>query len=890
MPVTDDKRSSPEALLAYVKAEERKKARGKLRIFLGAAPGVGKTYSMLEAAQVRRAGGLDLVAGLVETHGRQETEALLQNLEVLPRRRLEYRGITLEEFDLDAALARHPALILVDELAHTNAPGSRHAKRWLDIKELLDRGIDVYTTMNIQQLESLNDVIAQITGVVMRETVPDAVLEEADSLVLVDLPPNDLLQRLKEGKVYVPQQAEWATQNFFQVGNLIALRELALRITADRVNAEVLVYRQGRAVETTWPTAERLLVCVGPSPFSPKLIRATKRMAASLHADWFAAYVETPKMLRLPEAERNRAVQNLRLAEQLGAETFTLRGRGIAEEIVSFARQRNITKIVAGKPLRPRWKDILFGSPVDELVRLSGEIELYVITGEPGEPREKPSPAPPKTIPWPDYEMGLLYFILANGLAYLMYPYFELSNLIMVYLVGVVVTAIQCGRGPALLASILSVLAFDFLFIPPRFTFAVADVQYFVTFAVMFLVALVISHLTALIRQQAEAARLQEQQTAAMHALSRQLASTRGFDNILRVAVKHISEILESQILALLPDEKGVVRAAAGDETIVSKDIRKELSVAQWTYNAGQMAGWGTQTLPTTDILYVPLEAVNATLGVLALRRRDPKRLLSPEQVRLLESLAKQVALALEVERLQETTLDAQIAMETERLRSALLRAFTHDFQTPLAAIMGSASSLINLPGPVGDKLAQEMLANIYDEAERLSRLVNNLLDMAKLESGSLKLHQELQPLEEVVGAALNRLEKKLADRPLTISLPPGLPMVPLDSALAEHLFLNLLENALKYTPPGSPLAISAVPKGREIEVEVADRGPGFPPEDLDKIFDAFYRGARDFGQKGYGLGLSICRAIVEAHGGRIWAENRADGGAAIRFTLPLQV
>ncbi len=891
MPVTNDKRPSPETLLAYVQAEERKKGRGKLRIFLGAAPGVGKTYSMLETAQIRLAEGLDVVAGIVETHGRQETEALLQHLEVLPRRRLEYKGITLEEFDLDGSLARHPALVLVDELAHTNAPGSRHAKRWLDIKELLNRGIDVYSTMNIQHLESLNDVIAQITGVVMRETVPDAVLEEADSLVLVDLPPDDLLKRLKEGKVYIPQQAEWATQNFFQVGNLIALRELALRITADRVNAEVLVFRQGQAVKTTWPTAERLLVCIGPSPFSPKLIRATKRMAAGLHAEWFAVYVETPKMLRLPEAERNRVVQNLRLAEQLGGETITLRGRSIAEEIVGFARQRNITKIVAGKPLRPRWKDVLFGSPVDELVRQSAEIDVHVITGEPGEPREKgQAAAPARTVSWPGYEIGALYFILANVLAFVMYPYFDLSNLIMVYLVGVMLTAIKGGRGPAILISFLSVLAFDFFFVPPRFTFAVADVQYFVTFAVMFLVALVISHLTALIRQQAEAARLQERQTASMHALSRQLASTRGFDRILQVAVKHISEISECQVLALLPDAKGVVHVAAGDQTIFTKDIRKELSVAQWTYNAGQMAGWGTQTLPTTDILYVPLQAADAPLGVLALRPRDPKRLLSPEEVRLVESLAKQVALALEVERLQQTALDAQVTVETERLRSSLLGSVTHDFQTPLAAIMGSASSLLNLPGQVDEKLTREMLTNIYDEAERLSRLVNNFLDIARLESGSLNLHRELQPLEEVVGAALNRLEKKLAHRPLEISLPPDLPMVPLDAALAEHLFINLLENALKYTPPGSPLSIAAVAGDREVEVEVADRGPGFPPEDLDQIFAMFYRGSKDPGQQGYGLGLSICRAIVEAHGGRIRAENRADGGAAIRFTLPLEV
>ena len=895
MPVTKDQRPSPETLLARVQAEERKKTRGKLRIFLGAAPGVGKTYSMLEAAQMRLAEGLEVVAGVVETHGRQETEALLHNLDVLPRRRLEYKGITLKEFDLDGALARHPALILVDELAHTNAPGSRHAKRWLDIKELLDRGIDVYSTINIQHLESLNDIIAQITGVVMRETVPDAVLEEADSLVLVDLPPDDLLKRLKEGKIYIPQQAEWATQNFFQVGNLIALRELALRITADRVNAEVLVFRQGQAVKTTWPTSERLLVCIGPSPFSPKLIRATKRMAAGLHAEWFAVYVETPKMVRLPEAERNRVVQNLRLAEQLGAETVTLRGRSIAEEIVGFARHRNINKIVAGKPLRPRWKDILFGSPVDELVRQSAEIDVHVITGEPGEPREKglaatPAAASSRPVVWPDYEIGFLNFILANVLAFVMYPYFDLSNLIMVYLVGVMLTAMKSGRGPAILVSFLSVLAFDFFFVPPRFTFAVADVQYFVTFAVMFLVALVISHLTALIRQQAEGARLQERQTAAMHTLSRQLASTRGFDHILEVAVHHISEILECQVLALLPDEKDNVHMAAGDQTIFTKDIRKELSVAQWTYNAGQMAGWGTQTLPTTDILYVPLQAADTPLGVLAIRPRDPKHLLSPEEVRLVESLAKQVALALEVERLQQTALDAQVTVETERLRSTLLGSVTHDFQTPLAAIMGSASSLLNLPGQVDEDLTREMLTNIYDEAERLSRLVNNFLDIARLESGSLKLRRELQPLEEVVGAALNRLEKKLAHRSLEISLPPDLPMVPLDAALAEHLFINLLENALKYTPPGSPLSIAAKAGDREIEVEVADRGPGLPPEDLDQIFALFYRGSKEPGPQGYGLGLSICRAIVEAHGGRIWAENRGDGGAAIRFTLPLEV
>ena len=602
----------------------------------------------------------------------------------------------------------------------------------------------------------------------------------------------------------------------------------------------------------------------------------------------------TPRCSGYRKPSGTALVYNLRLAEQLGAATITLRGRNIAEEIVNFARQRHIARIVAGKPTRPRWRALFFGSPVEELVRLSRGIDVSVITGEPEEPGESKVLAQPKLIRRPEYEMGFFYFILATALSFLMYPYFALPNLIMVYLVGVMVTAIYCGRGPAILVSILNVLAFDFFFVPPRFTFAVEENHYILTFVVMLLVALVISHLTILVRRQAEAARLQERQTAAMHALSQELAGTRGVEKILQVAMKHISELFACQMVALLPDDKERLHVAAGDiSAVFHKDIIKELNVAQWTYKAGQMAGWGTQNLSSTEILYLPLQAAGTTLGVLALRPRDPEspQWLLPEQLRLrfLESLAKQVALAVGVERLEKTALEAQVAMETERLRSSLLGSVTHDFQTPLAAIMGSASSLLNLQDRLNIPQAQEMLTNIYDEAERLSRLVNNLLDMAMLESGSLKLHQELQPLEEVVGAALNRLEKKLADRPITTSLPADLPMVPLDSALAEHIFINLLENSLKYTPPGSPLAITAVLKDNELEVEVSDQGAGFPPEDLERVFERFDRGTKDLGPQGYGLGLSICRAIVAAHGGRIWALNRPGGGAAVRFTLPLK-
>lgn len=645
--------------------------------------------------------------------------------------------------------------------------------------------------------------------------------------------------------------------------------------------------------DTGMPKEERLLVCIGPSPSSANLVREAQKMAASLTAEWFAVYVEDPRMLRLPETERSRAVYNLRLAEQLGAEAITLRGRRIAEEIVGFARQRSITRILVGKPRRSRWKSILLDSPVDDLLRQSSEIDVYAIAAETGEQPEPRLLLQPKRIRRADYEIGILFFTLATVLSFLMYPYFDLPNLIMVYLLEVLATAIYCGRGPAILNSLLSVLAFDFCFVPPRWTFTVEEAKYIVTFAVMFLVALVISHLTSLIRRQAEAARLQERQTAAMHSLSRELATTRGLEQILKVAVKHISEIFECRAAALLPDEKGQVHVVTSDpSSIFYKDILKELAIAQSAYQNGKMAGWETQNLPDSPILYVPLQAADAIIGVLALRPREPESeyWLLPEQLRLrlLESLAKQIALALQVERLQGKALEAQVTAETERLRSSLLGSVTHDFQTPLAAIMGSASSLLDLKSKLEDKLAREMLINIYDEADRLSRLVTNLLNIARLESGSLKLRKELQPLEEVVGAALNRLEKKLADWSVTVSLSPDLPMVPLDGALVENVFLNVLENSLKYAPSRSALSIQAAQKGNEIEVEVADNGPGIPPEDLERIFEMYYRGTEDSDRKGYGLGLSICRAIVEAHGGRIWAVNLPAGGAAVRFTFPL--
>jgi two-component system sensor histidine kinase KdpD len=661
-----EQRPDPDALLARVQAEEAQQARGKLKIFFGAVAGVGKTYAMLEAAHARRAEGVDVVVGWVETHGRAETEALLQGLEVLPRRALAYRGASLDEFDLDAALARRPALLLVDELAHTNVPGSRHAKRWQDVTELLEAGIDVYTTMNVQHLESLNDVVAKITGVIVRETVPDSILDRADEVELADLPPDDLLQRLREGKVYMPRQIERARSNFFQKGNLIALRELALRRMADRVDDQMQVYRRTHDIVETWPTTERLLVCVSPSPLAARLVRAARRMAARLRAEWLVVYVETPAHLRLPEADRDRVVQTLRLAEQLGAETVTLSGQKVSEELLTYARTRNVSKIVVGKPKVWRWRDRIFGSVVDELVWGSDEIDVYVLSGEADTLGPQTMHMLERHSDWPAYGWGLAVVVVCTVLAWLVFPLFGESNLIMIYLLGVVDVARRSGRGPSILASVLSVVAFDVFFVPPYLTFAVSDVEYLVTFAVMLLVALIISTLTVRLQQQAEAARQRERRTAALYAMSRDLANRRDTNSLLEAAARHISEVFESQVVLLLPEvngrlqtrEIGAERDATAPKTLALD--AKELGVAQWVYEHQQMAGLGTATLPSTEALYVPLIASRGVVGVLGVRPDWPRRLLALEQVHLLETFASQTALAIERATLAEEAQNAK--------------------------------------------------------------------------------------------------------------------------------------------------------------------------------------------------------------------------------------
>src|SRR6478752_1852525 len=869
-------RPNPDALLKRVQAEEVRQLEGKLKIFFGANPGVGKTYAMLEAAHEQRRDGVDIVIGIVETHGRVETEALLPGLEVLPRRTVEYRGTVLNEFDLDAALARRPAILLLDELAHNNAPGLRHTKRCQDVLELLKAGIAVYTTVNVQHLESLNDVVAQITGVRVRETVPDSAIERADDVELIDLPPDDLLQRLKDGKVYVPEQIQHAIQNFFSKGNLIALRELALRRTAERVDQQMEVYRRDHAVVRTWPAAETIMVCVNMKPRGPRLIRAARQMATNLHAKCIAVYVQVPRHLRLPQADRDRLVQTLRLAEQLGAETVTLTGERVAQELLNYARSRNATKIIVGKPVRSLWKEWLFGSVVSELVHQSGDIDIYVITGEAGEGQPLIRRSLKRTSNRREYLYALVGVAMATAVAWAMDPYFSQANLIMMYLMAVIVIAIRLGRGPSVLASVVSVATFDFFFVPPYLSFAVSDIQYVLTFTIMLIVALVISNLAVRIREQAEVARDRERRTAVLYAMSRDLATHRGTAMLAQVAAKHLREVFDGQVAIFLADAEKRVRLQRGEQLFFDLDP-KESGVAQWVFDHNERAGSGTDTLPGASALYLPLVGSTGPIGVVALRPKDTGLLLDPEQLHLLESLINQVALAIERTRLSDEAQQAHVRVETERMRNAILSSVSHDLRTPLATITGAASSLAVERGELDPVARRELAQSIYRESERLDRLLKNLLDLMRLEAGGVQLRKEWHSVDEIAGSALTGLDGRFHDHAVNTSFPAVLPLVLVDGVLLEQVVINLIENAVKYTPVGNSIDLSASANDREVIVEVADRGPGITSGEESRIFDKFYRGKLARAREGgAGLGLTICRGIVEAHGGRIWAENRS--------------
>jgi two-component system sensor histidine kinase KdpD len=880
-------RPDPDALQERVADDAARGERGKLTIFLGAAPGVGKTYAMLEAARAERAAGRDVAIGVVETHGRYDTGALLLGLELLPRRRMLQRGVTLEELDLDVALARKPALLLVDELAHSNAEGSRHAKRHQDVAELLDAGIDVYTSLNVQHVESLSDVVARITHVIVRETVPDSVVERADEVRLIDLPPDELLARLKDGKVYLPDEARRSIEHFFRKGNLIALRELALRRTAESVDAQLQRYREVHGIASTWSVGERLLVCVSPSPLSEQLLRGARRMVGALHADLLAVYVETPTSLRLNAKNREQAAENMRLAEQLGAETVMLSGANAAEETIRFARSRNVTKIVVGKPTHAKFWDRLRPSFLDQLVRVSGGIDVYVVSGEERSPKAEPADPAPRlpTVPLAYLAAGTSA-LLATGTSWMAFGPRQLADVVMIYLLGIVLVALRFGYGPSLLSAVLSVLLFDFFFIPPFYTFAVRDLSHIVTFGVMFLVALVISGLTQRVRAQAEAAGQREQRTASLYALSRELAASKQIEDIAQIAARHLFDALgvDSALLVPSQDRAHVALVHAGRHAL--EVDAKEQRVAEWVWDHERPAGFSTDTLPSARGMYLPLLASRGKVAVLGIRPDDKARVLTSEARQHLAAFANQIASAIERTELAAEAQWAQLQMETEQMRSSLLSSVSHDLRTPLAVVTGAASTL--LEDTVSSTTRRELTETILQEAQRLNRLVRNLLDMTRLEAGALRVNKEWQPLEEVVGSALNRMEEALSGRELIIDLAPDLPLVPLDAVLIEQVLVNLLENALKYTPAASPLEIRARVRPGGVEVVVADRGPGIPPGEAQRIFDKFYR-AQGAPGGGVGLGLAICRGIVMAHGGQLFAANRPGGGAEFRFQLPIE-
>ncbi len=876
----DPARPDPDALLRGLQADAARGGRGKLKVFFGACAGVGKTYAMLEAARIRCAAGVDVVVGWVETHGRAETEALLVGLEQLPPQRLSYRGVELAELDLDAALERRPALLLVDELAHTNVPGARHAKRWQDVLELLADGIDVYTTLNFQHLESLNDVVAQITGITVRETVPDRVLEQADAVELVDLPPDELLQRLAEGKVYVPEQAAEAVERFFRRGNLHALRELALRRTAERVDAQLQDYRRVHAIGETWAAVPRLLVLVAPSPYAGRLVRAARRMAHTGGAEWIALHVETELDRRLPEADRAQLERALQLAERLGGEAATVQGEDVVGEALAFARSRNVTGIVVGSPPRGRASRRGQRPLVDRLLREAAGLDVHVLHGEAESPASAVAVPRPRARWWRETPLTVAIIAACTVVAALLHGRFGEANLMLVYLVGVMVVATRLARAQAVLASVLAVAAFDFFFVPPFLTFAVENTQYLFTFVVMLAAALLISGMAARVRQQVEAGRVRERRTAALLALAKDLAAAPVRQDVARSTVRRTAETLDVGAVLLLAGAQGGVDplAAQGD---VSLDAN-ELSVARWVLDHAQPAGRWTETLPGTSLLYVPLLGSKGALGVLGVQTQAAP---TGEQMHLLEGIASQAALALERTALQAAAQEAEVQVEAERLRSAVLSAVSHDLRTPLAAITGAASSLLD-PGLTA-ATRDDLAGTIVGESDRLNRLIGNILQVTRLESGAATVEKEWQPLEEAVGAALARAEELLEGRPVSVELPEDLPLLQADGLLLEQVFFNLLENAAKYTPAGSPVMVRAWTSPEWVEVEVADQGPGLPPGQEGRVFDKFVR--LSGGGRGVGLGLTVCRGIVVAHGGTMWAENRPGGGLAFRFRLPWQ-
>lgn len=869
-------------------AAENGRSPGRLTIFLGYAAGVGKTHAMLAAARQRQREGIDIVAGCVDTHGQAALEEMVAAFTAVPRLDIVYGGLTTAEMDTDAIVQRAPQLVLVDNLAHANAPGSRHAHRYQDVQELLAAGLDVYTTLNIQHLESLNDVVAKITGVTVHETVPDYVLDDAHEMELVDMPVEELLARLRAGKVHVPEQARRTIAEFFRPGNLLALREMALRRAAERIDEQMRAYMQDHDIVGPWPAGERVLVCVSPSPLSQRLVRSARRLARRLNAAWIAAYVETPEHTDLLPEDRDRVTRTLHLAESLGAQTVRLSGRSVADTVVDYAQSQNVTKIVAGKPLHSRWRELLRGgSLIDQIVRQSRDVDVYVISGA---ARSTPTPVS-RTVSSPG--VGGRAYLLSAGLVLLatliglpLRPFITPTNLTTPYLLAVVLAAVRLGRFPAMLASLLSVIAFATLFVPPYYTFAFDDAEYGLTFLGLLVVGLVISTLTARAREQEMAARRREMQTAALYGLSQKLVSITDVSDIAQTVVNHVYETLANEVALFLPtgEEASLVLETSTPHFQLEDDT---LPVAGWVFRHGQPAGRYTDTLQHVQAYCLPLQTSGHVVGVMAVQFNDDALILTLEQRRLLESIAGQVALALARAALAEEAHQAQLMAETEKLQTALLNSISHDLRTPLASITGVLSSLHDDAALLTAEAQRDLVHTAWEEARRLNRLVGNLLDMTRLESGALKVVRQPSDVQDLVGSALAQLPNRLQDRAVQIDVPDDLPLIDVDFTLMVQVLVNLIDNAVKYAPPPAPIEINARREADSVILAVKDRGPGLQEGELALVFRRFFRGSAP-GAGGTGLGLSIVKGIVEAHNGRVWAENRPGSGAAFFVALSL--
>ena len=886
-----DTRPSPDALLKQASQD----GRGRLKVFLGAAPGVGKTFEMLVQARQRKLEDMDVVIGVVETHGRIETDHLTKFFDRIPKKQLLYKGHVLAEMDLDAILQRRPKLALIDELAHTNAPESRHPKRYMDVLELLAAGIDVYTTLNVQHVESLNDVVAKITHVRVRETVPDSILDRADDIELVDLTPEDLLQRLKEGKVYLPDTAERAAQNYFSPGNLAALREMALRRTAQRVDEQVVDYMRAHAIQGPWEAGERVLVCVSERPGSVALVRYARRLSDRLRASWTAIYVETSSAAGFTEAERDRVAEALRVAERLGGQAVTVPAATVADGVIDYAHTNNFSHVVTSTKQHSWWSEMLDRSATHEIIRRAGDINVHVVPDQLTRAMKGAatlsSPVAVgagKPLDIRAYGGSLAIVLVALAVGLVLQQFLAISNIALVFLTAVLASAVTYGLWPSLFACLVSVLAYNFFFIPPLYTFTITDRENVVALFFFAVVAVIASNLAVRVRTQAVVARDRANTTEDLYLFSRKLAGVISLDDLLWATAYQIAHMLKVRVVLLLPQGETVaVRAGYPPEDVLDD---ADLAAAKWTWDKGTPAGRGADTLPGAKRLFLPMRTGRGTIGVIGLDSDRPGPLLSPDQRRLLDSLADQAALAIERVNLVQDIDRARIATETERLRSALLTSISHDLRTPLASILGSASSLKIYRGTLDVAAQDELLGTIQEEAERLNHFIANLLDMTRLESGAIVPRADLIDLSDVIGSALRRAGAVLAHHDVDVRLPASLPMVKLDPVLFEQVLFNLLDNASKYAPPGTTIRIEAQQHDGLVKLDVMDEGDGIPTGDLERIFDKFYRvQAADRQRAGTGLGLAICRGFVEAMGGTITAGNRTDRrGADFTISLPL--